>query len=404
MLASVPALYEFKIFLRKTKIWGATRKRARLKATSSLLTPILELEYAVHRNLPPYMHKLIQVLGHVCDIQVVTGLAIMVAGLAQWHGISYYHEQLVTLYFQLTLDSFWAARINYMDFDQIDHTRNHSDSPSNTSPHNHEGTPNQNDDREPRLQVRRAAVLLACILAVVWHFRVYFRENVGEGHWAEGRAGPCYRYIDRSNPLPVLVIRVSGLILFCIALGATLLFPWAWKLHRWYSAGTQGAMKWTLRRLEYSLGRLGRNATGRGISEVNITSGKPEEQDISTRNSAANTIICRFTRLITIPFAILTIAINVIILLVVFLLCQLLAIWTYGDGFYPLLWFAYFCFNIWNTFAVISIMVLNQDLINHEELEWGFGQILPLVLMLSIVFVAVDVVSRYVYCGAHGVT
>ena len=103
------------------------------------------------------MHKLIQLLGHICDIQVVTGLAIMVAGLAQWNRISYYHEQLVTLYFQLTLDSFWAARINYMDFNQIDHTR-HEDATHHTHDDENEGTTNQNDDREPRLQVRRAAV------------------------------------------------------------------------------------------------------------------------------------------------------------------------------------------------------------------------------------------------------
>ncbi|KAM7205905.1 hypothetical protein V8F33_000735 [Rhypophila sp. PSN 637] len=422
ILASILATHGLKVALKRFKTWLAGRKRARLKATSSSSSqtspsdsaPVTSTQHGdpetgtdpltsetnhkeTTADLPPKMHKVIQLLGHICDIQVVTALAIIVAGLAQWTRISYYHGILVTQYLQLTLDPFWAARINYMDFYQIDHVH------SGPSPPPRSPVPEATyyDDRQPRLQVRRVAVLTACILAVIWQFRLYFRENVGPQHWNEGPDGPCYRYLDRSNLIAVLVVRTTGLIVFCVALGVTLLgFPWAGRLHWWYERGTTAAMDWARGRFMGSLGRCdalktkrtkvgaGRTGAGGPITE--------EKHTASTTQTTADAQSGLFTGARPVPrvFATLMLTINGFILLVVFLLCQWLAIWCYGDGFYPLLWFCYFGFNVWNTISVISLLIMNHPLVDHEEMDWGFGQVLPVVLLLAIVFVTLDVFTR----------
>ncbi|KAM7213835.1 hypothetical protein V8F06_010767 [Rhypophila decipiens] len=438
ILASILATHELKIAIKRFKTWLAGRKRARLKARSSSSSqsspsdsaPAASTQhgdpetatYPLARetnhkettaDLSPKLHKVIQLLGHICDIQVVTALAIIVAGLAQWTRISYYHEIMVTQYFQLTLDSFWAARINCMDFYQIDHVHS-GPSPRPHSPSNSNGDVRTNgsettserrvpeatyyDDRQPRLQVRRAAVLTACILAVIWQFRLYFRENVGPQHWNEGPDGPCYRYLDRSNPIAVLVVRTTGLIVFCFALVVTLLgFPWAGRLHRWYERGKTAAMDWARGRFMGSLGRCDALKTERTKVGAGTTGGAggpiTEKHTASTAQTTTDAQSGLFTgaRPVQRVFATLMLTINGFILLVVFLLWQWLVIWSYGNGFYPLLWFCYFGFNVWNTISVISLLILNHPLVDHEEMDWGFGQVPPVVLLLAILFFTVDV-------------
>lgn len=52
-------------------------------------------------------------LNSLCDIQVVTSLAIMIAGLAQVSTMACYHQQLVMSYWYLTLNAFWTAKSGY---------------------------------------------------------------------------------------------------------------------------------------------------------------------------------------------------------------------------------------------------------------------------------------------------
>jgi hypothetical protein len=63
---------------------------------------------------------------------------------------------------------------------------------------------------------------------------------------------------------------------------------------------------------------------------------------------------------------------------------QWLAVWSYGDGFYPFLWFAYIGFDIWNTFDTVTLVVLNRSLLQSSEYKWSFGQVLPLIMILAI--------------------
>ena len=54
-----------------------------------------------------------RLLGSLCDLQIVTGLGIVIAGFAQMPGIAFYHESLVASAWWLTINSFFAARIIY---------------------------------------------------------------------------------------------------------------------------------------------------------------------------------------------------------------------------------------------------------------------------------------------------
>lgn len=441
ILAAILAAHDAKLAIRRFTNWREGRARARLKdaatvSTSTTQTPpspqeegpttiTVDNTTTAESDLPPTLHKLIQLLGHICDIQVVTALAIIVAGLAQWTRISYYHEILVTLYFQLTLDSFWAARVNYMDFSHRVsgvqdipalnttgsgmlsniHGNNHSNTSGavdgTISPTGERGSASYYPD--VRLQIRRFAVLGSCILAVIWQFRLYFRENgAGPSHWSDGPSGPCYRYLDRSNPVAVLVVRTTGLIMFCLALGTMtfLSYRLAGRVHGTYSSFKGAITHWAVRRFCTSLEKYDELSRTRMIRES-----QKHSDDTTTTTTArqkyksAGTVMVLKQVLVdwwkwTTVLGLLVI--NSFVLLVVFLLCQWLAIWTYGDGFYPLLWLCYFCFNVWNTLAVVSLIVLNRPLVDHEEMDWGFGQVLPVVLLLAIVFVWVDVFSRYV--------
>jgi hypothetical protein len=63
-------------------------------------------------------------LDILCDIQVVTGTAITIAGIARRDFLTFYHQQFVMSYWFLTLNSFWAARSGQMQSAEDDHDDN----------------------------------------------------------------------------------------------------------------------------------------------------------------------------------------------------------------------------------------------------------------------------------------
>ncbi|KAK3680821.1 hypothetical protein B0T22DRAFT_445832 [Podospora appendiculata] len=313
LLAFFPAFEEAKHATRSAHAWIASRKRTRTKECK-------------HEHQPPTAS-----LPSTEDRSQPGSFVVSK------------YDSLVTLYFQLTLDSFWAARINYMDL--------------------HLGltAPGHALGRSWRLQVWRVAVSTACILAVVWQFRIYFREGKD---WDDGAAGPCNRYLDQSNPLFVLVFRVSGLVLFCFALVTTLFLPWAGRVTLWYLIVTRSVVDWLWGRFEDSLDQHSDQRKRRVLMGGAVCAGDGTNLTKQPRRSLATALVgeMRFG---------LGVALSGFACSVAFLAQQWLAVYSYGDGFHPLIWFSS----------------------TEKEFEWGFGQILPLVLTLSIVFHAVDVFS-----------
>ena len=112
-------------------------------------------------------------LFSLCDLQLITGTAIIVAGFAQWQTITFYHCQLVMSYWYLTLNSFWAARASsYRTIDD-------------------EVAPNW----DVRYKMRSIFIIITLVLAVVFNAHQVLSD---ESDWDPFDSGKCYRIHDTS--------------------------------------------------------------------------------------------------------------------------------------------------------------------------------------------------------------
>ena len=139
-----------------------------------------------------------KLLGPLCDIQIITGSGIIIAGWAQIKSIDYYHEELVIAYWWLTLNSFWTCRSSYFD-------------------------PDPTEDKI-RIFVQQVTILCSCVLGLSFQGYTLLREDT----WDDD-GGPCCRFLDGSNAIPW----IAGLSLFCLAL-ISVMFKRTRFLNRWH--------------------------------------------------------------------------------------------------------------------------------------------------------------------------
>ena len=71
-------------------------------------------------------------------------------------------------------------------------------------------------------------------------------------------------------------------------------------------------------------------------------------------------------------------------------LTQFMAFLSFGDGYYPLLLTAFTGFMAWSTYDIIDLKYSNAHLVVGDESTWGFGQVLPMLLISSIGFQSID--------------
>lgn len=274
----------------------------------------------------PFVSRATELLNPLCDLQLVTGLGIMVAGFAKWKRISFYHEALISCYWSLTLNSFWAARIAYMDYDTT--------------------------EDNVRVILRQTLVLISCLLGGMWQLLTWLREQTVDqypgGQWKD-RKDLCYRYLDGSSPLIWLI----GIFVFCIALGISLL-------------GRTNAFQKTFVQKTFD----------KQLEKVQKSADNWYQQSRKRDKSVRRLVEVTAAFASRITWWVFT---------------QWIGVWSFGDGFLPLTWVFYLLFDVWNTVDVISLWALNRPLLEAEERQWGFGQVLPLVMLLSIIFSGVDI-------------
>lgn len=275
-------------------------------------------------------------LGPLCDLQAVTGIAIIIAGWSQYGTINYYHSQLVLYYWYLTLNSFWASRVDYLNVTA--------------------------QDDGFRMVVRRVAIFASCVLAVAFQIYVFILDNCSWSDdpkdWGEGVTdGPCFRYQDGTSSIPWII----GIGLFSIALALSC-FRQTQFLNTWYLEGTDSVRKWLLKRSSRHWASV--------VTTVDIGS---------------------LPKVLKFVLDILVLLFGWLCVALYWLFLQWLSVWSYGDGFYPFTWVVYIAFNVWNTWDVMDIWTRNKSLIKDDEVKWGFGQVLPLVMVLSVMFTAVDI-------------
>lgn len=274
-------------------------------------------------------------LDALCDLQAVTGLGLVISGLAQWNGISYYHEQLIACYWYLTLNSFWAARAEYME---VDPATSHEDPMALWA-----------------VTIRRVAVLVSSILSIIWQIRNEGRENAA---W-DDVAGPCYRYLDGTSDR----IWIAGEILYCLGLAAflhPLTRKWLDDYDRFIAYVYAELAKWFQQ----------------SKRAVRRTHGSP-------------------SWLLLYVLALLRFGLCCTCFFFFAVLQQWLELWAWGEEKFGLLsWFIYLGVEVWNTLDVLSLWLWNTELLDGDERAWGFGQVLPIIMMLSIVISAADFLQR----------
>jgi hypothetical protein len=271
-----------------------------------------------------------KLLGILCDLQAITGIGIIIAGWAQIRTINYYHEELIMAYWWLTLNSFWIGRADYLNLDS--------------------------KDDKIRILIRRLTILYSCILGISFQGHIVVREET----WTDNR-GPCYKYQDGSSAIPWMV----GLGIFCLAL-SLVIFEKTRKFIKQYLDKTKSASKITKEWCENSHRTLDESIS----QSIGVPAPRRILKLLKPSFVVAFTWICRGFWLTLVLW---------------------LSVWSYGEGPLPATFCVYFLFNVWNTFDVISIWRLNQTEIDGDERRMGFGQILPLVLIASIMFSAIDI-------------
>ena len=95
------------------------------------------------------------------------------------------------------------------------------------------------------------------------------------------------------------------------------------------------------------------------------------------------------------PIDVFDIIFSAFFLSIYWILIQFISIWSYGgsdsiwtSAFYVL---AYIGFNVWNTYDILTLKLLNKALLRSDEDKWGYGQVLPMIMLLQLVFNAVDI-------------
>jgi hypothetical protein len=65
-------------------------------------------------------------------------------------------------------------------------------------------------------------------------------------------------------------------------------------------------------------------------------------------------------------------------------------LWSFGDDESVLLILVYMGFAAWNTYDIIDLKLSNTLLLNGTENSWGFGQVLPVVLLALLLLATFD--------------
>ncbi|CZR60225.1 uncharacterized protein PAC_10121 [Phialocephala subalpina] len=128
IVAAVPAFFDF--YQRTREPFGNSTRSAGITTSPALLVettnvhpttangePLRPDESPDTIQRPEIINKFERLLGPLCDLQAITGLSIVIAGFVTHDTISFYHEQLVVGYWNITLNSFWASRAEFMDLD-----------------------------------------------------------------------------------------------------------------------------------------------------------------------------------------------------------------------------------------------------------------------------------------------
>jgi hypothetical protein len=284
-----------------------------------------------------------RIVLQLCDIQIITGIAVLVSALAQYNNLTFYHAQFATQFWWLTLNSFWISRIDY--------SRN---------------TPEMNTWRAC---VRRLSLWLSVALSIAMQSIVAYREYK---MWNITVPGHCYVSSGTGTGFGQNIFWLAGTGLYFLVLTVGLtpasrkwfdenvnakIIPSIYAMHAWVTES--------------------RNDTEQYINEHKESSRLQYIVGVTLRHIRT---LCYVLAWVTWWLVIL-----------------FLSVWCAGNSAALFELGLYSVFAGFLTWWIVFLKVQNQPLIRGDESRFTMGQTLPLFLLLLMGIHALDVWAGVVH-------
>ncbi|PQE20506.1 hypothetical protein CJF30_00001819 [Rutstroemia sp. NJR-2017a BBW] len=291
------------------------------------------------------------VLDVLCDVQVFTGISIMIAAFARMNTMAFYHQYLILNYYCLTLNSFMLGRSGKL-------SQSHQNGNNDSMDTWHYWT---------RLFLNS----VASVLYLIFELLIMNRQAMT---WSPVESGRCFVSNDNTSSL------LSFMWLFGIGLYT------AYDLLALVARLTsRGSLTWMDRfanftnRQEKNYRKKYKNWVGSLIQRIK----RPNTNSINTTRRSYgcmsfDTGHSRF-RDVCLKFA-LKLIILYCPLFVWWCFFQVFALWASGDSESIIQIAMLFGFCTWNTYDLVDMKLSNTSLV-PDETAWGFGQVLPLALL-----------------------
>lgn len=325
-----------------------------LKELWTLASSTLSRKAIITRNQRSrkWVHELTSVLLEgLCDVQLMTGMAITAAGLAQRNDISLYHLAIIYNLWLLTTNSLWAAQSpafgsmrGYQDPSSIHGLR--------TSPTWYQA------------RLRGLCIVISVILGSLVQYELIRRTRA----WNHDESGHCYRPPSALAPgsewyfFAVRCIYLTDVIVEELL---EVLRVTASDAQRF--AGTRGPCETLLKQVK------------RANSSLDKILDDATQHPKSTHAKAAY-----WYRYLPKKTGLLLLSAMLWISL------QWLATCAIGEGTPRLTILVYCAYTMWAMHDIIALKVRNAELIQGSESEWEFGQVLSMVLLVYILFSIMD--------------
>ena len=275
----------------------------------------------------------------LCDLQIVTGISMIVAGFVTLTESTYYHQQIISELWWLTINSFWVARV---EVERSYAQKNHRNRKLYTL----------TLDSEQWTLVRKLAVFCSITLGIIYQFILTLQQW---WNWDPEIGGRCFIFHDKTN-FAGSWFWIAGTCLYALTLFLTIL--WC----------TQSYVERLFRRAEQ-------------MQEDLWDSCKSDWGEFSFNPAQPLAISRRLWRA----------AVSTMKGVLFWIFMHSLMIWSYGSGSYPVVLAAELTFAGWSTGDLKDLKSSNAHLVDGEEESiWGFGQVLPMVLLSLIGFQALD--------------
>lgn len=281
---------------------------------------------------PAYCKFARRITLQLCDVQIITGIAVLVAALAQYKKLTFYHAQFAVQFWWMTLNSFWVSRIDY--------TRN---------------TPEM---ATARASVRRVALWLSVALSIVLQVIIAKREKA---NWDPTRPGRCYVSDSTGTGFGQNLFWLAGTVIYFTSISLGLF---------------SGSRKW-----------FDENVNAKIVPSIKATQQWARESWTDTKTYRSE----KHSTILGLGIRYIRTFLYILAWITWFLFCLFVTVWCAGNSAALFELGLYSIFAGFLTWWIVFLKVQNKPLIRGDETRFTLGQTLPLLLFILVAIHSVDV-------------